>query len=301
MPLVKSSNKRPMATAPPTVVLPTEYIEPVTDFNDMKVLIHGEKKIGKTTLAQRLDDDGKVLFLQFDPPQSSYRRIEENFVAQPWSRFLAYVSALESAAKTKKLPYRRVVVDGVAAWYKKCMDAVCTRMAIQHPADEGYGKGWDAVKTEFTKCVDRMLALPCGVWFLAHSVWKEVETRDAEKVEKLVPLLSGSCEELLNGKVDGWFAYDYVGKRRVLFVQGNERIGAGHRMHDPESGAHHFRVGGPEGPPVEEIDMGTSPREGYDNLLLAFANEQSYANIAELEEGGSTPVVKKTKLRTKPR
>jgi len=147
---------------------------------------------------------------------------------------------------------------------------VCEELQIDHPSDEGWGQGWDALRNEFSDAVHRLLNLSCGVWFLCHSKWKDSKTRDGDEVEKLVPTLTGMCEEILNGPVDGWFAYDYnTNGDRVMVVSGSVRVGAGHRMDQPNSP--HFRS--PDGNPLKTIRMGSSAAEAYKNLLDAFNNE----------------------------
>lgn len=247
--------------------LPTEYEEPGGDLNDFAILIHGEKKIGKTSLA---GEGGRVLFLQFDPPQISYRRME--IVCKNFGIFKKALKALEKKAVSgrESFPYDRVVVDRADLWHKCAQHFACEKLAIDHPADEQWGKGWDRVRTEFSDAVKRILNLPCGKWFLCHSDYEEVENRKGDKIRKLVPNLSGMPDEILNGMVDAWFAYTYVKRRRVLVVRGDERTGAGHRIDG------HFLT--PEGEPVETIPMGDSAKEAYKNLLAAFNNEQSSPN-----------------------
>lgn len=279
------AGKRPRSVAV-EVELPTEYEEPVDDLNAYSFLLHGEKKIGKTTLANQ---GGRVLFLQCDPPQKAYRRMEIH--CPNWRTFKAALHKLKAAADRKgKFPYDRVVVDGADTWYNQCLNYACEKLAIDHPEDEAYGKGWNAVRREFQDAVDALLALPCGIWFIAHSSWKEVKLRDRSKAERLLPKLSGQAEEILNGKVDGWFAYDYDEKgNRVLVIQGDEITGAGHRL--DEQGSERFRT--PEGVAVREIAMGNSPQEAYENFVAAFNNE--YEPVRKEVSKPKKQVVKKVR------
>lgn len=266
------------AAVGPSAVLPDEYAEPCDDFNRYSLLIHGEKKIGKTSIALQ---GGKVLLLQFDPPQLAYKRME--IVIETWKHYLAVLRNLETA---KPFPYDRVVIDGAEQWYRMAFDHACSTLAVDDPGDEGYGKGWNLVRRTFAEGVDRFLRLSCGRWFTAHSMWREVETRQGTKIMKLLPTLSKQAEEILNGRVDGWFAYDYVEDKRVLIVQGDEHTGAGHRF--DESGFEHFRT--PKGRVVREIDMGSSPAEAYQNLMKGFDNKLLTTKVDE----GVVPPVKPT-------
>jgi len=249
------------------IELPFEYEEPGGEFDDFSVLLHGEKKIGKTSLALQTDDpDDKVLLIQFDPPQTAYRRME--VVCPNFARFRKVLKKLERLAKKGpgKFPYRRVVIDRADTWYRYGLMYACEKLGIDDPGDLGYGKGWNAVRKEFTNAADRFLRLPCGKWFLCHSEWADVENRHGDEIRRLVPNLPGQPEEILNGKVDAWFAYAYEGRRRVIIVQGDERVGAGHRING------HFLT--PEDEPVRVIPAGRSEKEAFKNLLAAFNNEQ---------------------------
>jgi len=278
MAVIKSSRAaaaKPVAVAkavkaPPLMVeLPLEPTEVSNDLDDFRMLMHGEKKIGKTTLAAQQEG---VFVLEFDPERRGLRMLQRHI--NSWPMAMAYLKALEEAAKKGKLPYVRVVIDGVDRWYRMCQAWVCTKLAISHPSEESWGKAWDLLRTTFTNAVDRFMALPCGVWFICHSNWKEVETRSG-KIEKLIPTMPATAEEIVNSKVDAWFAYDYVNERRVLIVVGDDRTGAGHSIEG------HFLT--PAGDRVREIDMGTSPAEAWKNFLAAFHNQQTYTRIEDLD------------------
>lgn len=254
------------------VSLPTKPSAPVHDINEYHFLIHGEKKIGKTTLAMQ---EEKVLLLTFDPLQKSLEVMQRH--VPDWKHFDAYLKQLESKAANDDFPYRRVVIDGADLWFRHCQNYVCKKLVIDHPSEEEWGKGWDMLKETFINACDRLMALPCGTWFICHSQWREIQTRKKEKVEKLQPVLKASAEEILVGKVDGWFAYVYDGPYRVMVVRGDEVTGAGCRIDG------HFLTAKDERQ-VHEVRMGKSPAEAYERLTTAFMNEQDYATMEEFRE-----------------
>lgn len=254
------------------VTLPMELSTPSHDINDYNILIHGEKKIGKTTLATI---EGKVFLLTFDPLQKAHALYQRH--CPTWAHFMAYLIELEKTVAAGKFPYTRVVVDGADIWFRRCQDNICKKLVIDHPSEEKWGKAWDLLKSTFANAVDRLMALPCGSWFISHSTWKEIETRKkGVKVEKLLPLIKAGGEDILVGRVDGWFAYDYVEKERVLIVKGDERTGAGHRIKG------HFTT--PKGRTIREVPMGTSEEESWSNLLIAFNNKQTYVDLEERDK-----------------
>lgn len=272
------------------VSLPTELSEAIHDLSQYHLLIHGEKKIGKTTLTTVEEN---VFLLSFDPIQKALELFQRH--VPTWDHFMAYLEKLEALVAADKYPYRRVVIDGADIWHRRCQDWVCKKLVITHPSDEEWGKAWSLLKETFSNAVDRLLALPGGCWFISHSTWREVETRSGHKVPKLVPLLSGSAEEILVGKVDGWFAYDYMDTERVLVVRGDERTGAGHRIRG------HFLT--PDGRMVTEIPMGGDEFESWNNLIAAFNNEQAFATLEERDGVARdlTPRLKKAFVAKKKR
>ena len=262
--------KRRIRQAGLKVSLPTAYEEPGGTLDEFSFLIHGEKKIGKTTLAlESGNSKDKVLVLQCDPPQRAYRRLE--ILVPDWRTFLAALKRLEAAVELGKYPYCRVVVDRVDLLYRHCFQHVCDANGMEHPQDAAWGRGYDAIRKEFSGAMGRLLRLPGGRWFLCHSAWRDIETRDGDETTKLLPSLPKQAEEILNGQVDCWFAYDYTRRgRRILILLGDERTGAGHRL---DRDVPHFRD--VDGDPLRQIDAGKSSRQAFKNLLAAFNNKYS--------------------------
>lgn len=264
-----------------TVSIPKRPSKVCTDFRLYSVLIHGEKKIGKTTMWAH--EEG-AFFLELDPIQLSLA-IRQKHVPS-WSHFVAYIDLLEENPSDVKT----VIVDGVDIAYQLCFNWSCVKMAITHPHDENdYGKSWNFIRAEFETAMLRLLSLNeqgIATRFISHSKWAEVKTRGGGKVDKLIPFMTSQAEEVLNGRIDIWAAYTYDGNKRVLILEGSEEIGAGHRCDG--------RFLTPDGEAIQEIFMGKSSKEAYNNLLEAFNNEQTYVTIDEM-----TPKKKKKKIKVK--
>jgi len=258
------------------LVLPTEFVEPSGELKDFSLLVHGEKKVGKTTLSLQ---GGRVLLLQFDPPQKAYRRLE--IVVKEWGHFLAILKKLEEQGNRLTGMYDRIVIDGADIWFQQCQAYVCKQLGIKHPQDEDFGVAWSALRQEFSLGVDRILKLPRGVWFLCHSIWKEIKSRSGIKQERLLPRLSGMAEEILNGKVDGWFAYDFEGDERILILRADQKTGAGHRM-DFED-CPHFRTTDKTHVPIQYLRAGPSAKTAYQRLEAAFNNVLPAVDLFSLE------------------
>lgn len=283
MPTIKKNQKQTTTfTAPTKLTLPTGRSEPVDNPWNYAYLITGEKKIGKTAFSI---EGCEELVLQFDKPQLAYAIRE--IVIKSWSQFKDVLRLLEEKAKDgeAKFPYQRIVVDGAGEWYQMCQQATCKKFGVEHPSEEGYARAWHYLRDEFTDSVNRLLRLQrevgCGMIFIAHAEWKEKNTRDGGKIERLVPNLPPRAEEILNGKCDAWFAWDYAGKDRIMVVQGDEITGAGHRIDG------HFLTA--DGRRVREIYMGESPKEALNNFMRAFNNAQEYETVKEFRKKTAEP------------
>jgi hypothetical protein len=246
--------------------LPTKPRKPESRWSQYAYLLFGEKKIGKTTLAANLPG---ALVIQFDKPQLALEIIEE--VPRKWAEFLTILKALEKAGS--KLPYPAIVVDGCEEWFAMCQSYVCTMMGVDHPSDAKWGKGFSEVKSEFRDAVNRVLRLPCGHFFICHQKTVTIEDRNGVEIQRIVPALGTAAEEILNGKVDGWFYYHYDGSSRHLRVRGSSEIGAGHRIKG------HFLT--KTGEPLRDIPMGKSSDEAFKNFIAGFENRLEFASGKE--------------------
>lgn len=272
---MKIKKKKAVASKHEPFELPLERSEPESDLWKYAYLISGYKKIGKTSFAIEGADE---FVIQFDKPQISYA-LRETCPAD-WKAFEKVLKALELAAKNYEFPYNRVIIDGVGEWFSMCQAEACKKFGVEHPADAPYGKAWHELRDMFNDAVNRLMRLQvtaeCGLMFIAHAEWKEVTTRDSGKIERLTPIMPARCEDIVGGKVDGWFMYDYVGDSRVLVIQGDETIAAGHRIDG--------RFLTKDGRRVREIPMGGSAKEALENFKKAFDNELEYATYKEARD-----------------
>lgn len=250
------------------VSIPTRASKPPTEFCKISVFLHGEKKIGKTSL---LGQEPGAFFLEFDPEQPF--AILQRHVPD-WKHFIAYIDLLENDPPEN---VQTAIIDGVDIAYKMCFDYCCQKMVINHPHEENdYGMSWNTIRNEFEQAILRLLNLEdISARFISHSKWQEVDSHSGDKINRLMPYLTSQADEILSGRCDLWAAYLYDGKRHILAVKGDESIACGHRIDGQ------FRT--PDGEQIEEIDLGNSPQEAYENLISAFNNEQEYITVDELD------------------
>jgi len=251
----KSSVERHKKRDRDTVLeLPAMKSIPSDCLQDYSMLIYGRKKIGKTTLAAQFKD---ALFLMCEPGGRalSIRQVS----VRNWQEFKGYV---DLAVKDKSA--QTIVVDTADFCYEYCMEYVCEKLAMEHPSDEGYGKGWKAVRNEFTKEIGKLLHSGKGIIFISHSKDEEFKSRKTETRSKVVSSMPGQAKDVLEGLIDIWACYEYDGKRRILIIGGNDEVDAGHRIE------RRFKY--PNGEPIETIPMGRNAKEGYENFIEAFSN-----------------------------
>lgn len=235
--------------------LPTERSTPCDKLQDYSILLYGEKKIGKTTLSSMFK---KAFFMLCEPggkALSLYSRPVRN-----WLELKAYVRLI-----IKSKEFENVVIDTADYSYEYCFDYTCKKMVIDHPSDEAWGKGWKAIKKEYATEINKLLHSGKGVIFISHAREEEVKERGGDTFNRTASTLSGQAKELLEGLVDIWAYYTYEGNKRVLIIQGDDYIDAGHRVEG--------RFLHPDGAPIRKIDMGNSKEEAYANFIAAFENK----------------------------
>ena len=252
-----------------TLTLPEEISHPSNNIGDYSILLYGEKKIGKTSMSSKFKGS---LFFMFEPGAkalSVYQRTPKD-----WGEFKQYV---DMAVESKR--FSTIVIDPVDLAYKSCSAYVCKKLGIKHASDSEWGKGWEAIRDEFTSVLNKLLQK--GVILISHATEKEIKTRTGDTYHKIAPTMSNQAREVLEGIVDIWAYYSYDGSKRTLTIQGNDHIGAGHRIEK------HFLY--TDGTPIGEISMGTSSDMAYENFMKAFENK--------LEKGGSGQGASKPKTK----
>lgn len=270
--------------------LPKSRRKPIDNPWQYAYLITGEKKIGKTSFA--IEGCEEFVF-QFDKPQLAYNIREE--VIKTWKDSVKVIKALEEAAESGDFPYERVIIDGVAEWYAMCQAACEKKFAVDHPSDVEWAKGWHWIRDNFNDAVNRLLRLQssaeCGIIFIAHAEWQEVKIRGGGKLDKLVPNLPPKCEETINGKVDGWFCYDYDGEDRTLILKGDQTTGAGHRIDG------HFQT--KDGDYIKEIPMGNNATEAMEFFIKAFNNDHEHVTLDDYNENNKASTRRRKRSRRK--
>lgn len=265
--------------------LPTERSEPAEDLGAYTWLIFGEKKIGKTTLTALF---GKAVHLFTEPGGKALRVYP--VIIDDWRKFKKAVRALKKDSK-----FDTVVVDIVDKLYPMCEDYTCDKLGIQDLAEEDWGKGWRENRKEFQRVLDELLNTGKGVVFISHAQEQEVETRDGKTYDRMMPTMHKRMRDEIESVVDIWAYYTYDRKRRVLQILGDDHVSAGHRLEG--------RFQTPDGRAIRCIDMGSSSKQAYKNVVAAFNNkyeptkERDVDSPEEEDEDRKTKKKKKLKLK----
>lgn len=277
----KKSREEKDAATP--FILAAERTEPVRDLGEALILIFGERKIGKTSLANLFP---KALTLAFEVGYKGLRLYKNDM--ESWKTARAALRALK-----KDKTYKTIVIDTADIAYKFCEAHVNDENGVEDPGDLPYGKGWRAIRKEFEGWLNALAKTGKGVIILSHAGDQDITTRDGETYSRLMPTMAKQAREIIEGMVDVWGCYQYAGKRRVLTILGDEDVSAGHRFVDQ------FRT--PDGRRLRRISMGKSAEQGYKNLVAAFKNTWVPPNESYIDQSEEEVAPKKSaaKIRLK--
>ncbi len=211
------------------ITLPKAPTPKKTDLNSLTVLLHGGKKIGKSSMCAGIPN---AVFAATEP---GLGQLEVHQVAiKNWQDFIDFCNALVD----EKHSFQTVVIDTVNNLYALACRAVCEKHKVEYVGDfKAIGKGHVLANNMFYETLLKLANQPYGLWMIAHSVDKEIETRK-EKYMKTVPQLPDKAAGQLLGMADMIFYADLheekdeKGKsalRRVLRTKPSKYYEAGDR------------------------------------------------------------------------
>ena len=205
--------------------LPTKKSKPSFRWLDYTLFVYGPPKIGKSSMFK----DADYFYFAFEKglkALATYRRYIKS-----WELFLGYLSLLEKQCESGKCIYKGVAIDTAEKFFLQCLAYVCKERGIDHPADEPYGKGWEALRNELENAVTRIENLPLGKVYISHSRVSSIFEKRKEK-SRISPKLTGTARSVILSQVDGIIYVGYSqadGVTRRLYLQGTDLIEAGGR------------------------------------------------------------------------
>ncbi len=201
------------------------------------ILLHGEPKIGKTTLISGFKNciyfDAEQGTMGIDVPTFENLLPNRDRINSPiriWEDVLKATDVIEQAAG--KGVEGTIVVDTASAAFEMARTYQLNKMGISHETDLGYGKGWRGPKDEFQGWVSRIKTIGFGLVFISHTKEIEIETPTAKYQRKVPKLDTGPNDIILPFVNMIWYAESmHVQGRdfRVVHTKGNDKITAGER------------------------------------------------------------------------
>lgn len=246
-------------------LLPEDYSEPIEDVSNAIFLIHGERKIGKTSLASKFPG---ALSIMFEPGGRGLRL--QKIDVTSWKMF---TSAVNQVIVSDRFPL--VILDTIDKAYEMCLDHVCQEEGVDYPSDGAYGQVWKHIEKEINEQVDKLVKSGRGVMFISHTEVRPIQNRHGVVYDKMMPSAAKAARKIASSIADIIGYYCYVGDDRFLIIQGNETLEAGHRFEE--------RFLTTSGERVVGIPMGRSAQEAYDNIVKAFNNQQETDGKPETE------------------
>ncbi len=198
-------------------------------FFDYLSIWYGPPKIGKTKLLAQVRG---AYFLCTEP---GYRHVKiRKSRIKNWKDFISFIKYM--GKHSKKLSTVKVfVIDPVDKLAKYCMQYTCGRDKVAHPADQEWGKGWEAFRDEFTYWFLRLGALGPGIAVISHIKIREVEAEGIMR-DKGCPAMPKTCYTICNDLSDITVRIGYAKKKRgkkrkrCLYTEGTIDMEAGNRL-----------------------------------------------------------------------
>lgn len=224
------------------IQLPSAPRERDPDISRYNVLVYGRGGVGKTTLTGSYP---KCMMLSCERISRGLRLYDFNADGggvTHWDIFRHAVDLLETdSANNGGVPdkFRTVGVDTIDAGYELALRAVCDERGIDHPEDQGWGKGWSALKKEFAGTVTRIHRAGYGIVLISHSKEVEVKGFSGNTFTRIQPTASGQAYAFAKGFTDNTFYAEWMktqsGKDvRVLITVGDEIIDAKNSLDLPK-------------------------------------------------------------------
>lgn len=226
--------------------LPKEKTKMESNYLKKSYLIYGIPKIGKTTVAASFGTDkDKALFFATEPGhkhQEIYKwyvdeKVEEtNLVSgeitevtvsrdpSNWQHFKQCCFEM-----TKQNDFKILIVDTADNLFSWCQAYVRKDKKIDHESDMEFGKGYDALKTEFQAPINFLAQKGYGIAFLSHAKENDNEANGV-KSRYTDSSLPNTAKKVIHALCD-YILYFYADEHgnRFIRTKGNRQINAGDR------------------------------------------------------------------------
>lgn len=217
--------------------LPDEPVAPLTRFEHAKILIYGEPKWGKTTLASHFPNP----FFLMTERGADWLKVKQ-VVASDFDEFLKYCQLLREKIKKSSSYCDTIVIDTVDNLWNLVMEDECDKLNISHPSELGYGGAYERIAKRIGSLIIKLSNLGPGVLLIGHAKDSEVviRGRETQQVTAALPpstfkviwtiidvMLCCVTEETSNITEDG--ELKGVKDERVIHCRASQHIRAGDR------------------------------------------------------------------------
>lgn len=225
----EASQKAAAVPAQAKRALPTEKTKPTGRLEDKTILIYGQPKIGKSTLASEFGD--RMLFFDTEGGLGDLEVFK-----MPIPDWDAFLEACKLVADNPG-DWDGVVVDTADILALYCSQWTNAKLGIVHESDAEYGKGWSLARQEFTRALAKLAAIPnLGLIIVSHSKDVEIKTRNSV-YNKAVVTLTGQMKDVVLNLSDLILYCEFEdtdeGERRVIHTKASRYYDAGERGKSP--------------------------------------------------------------------
>lgn len=197
-------------------MLPTKQTKGKIDIEEIRLLLYGPPKIGKTALASGFPN---TVFAATEKGYKSLKIYKKDI--EDWDMFKDFINDIVKGNHD----FRTVVIDTADLLFDKCSQAVCERLGIEHESEAEWGRGWTATKEEFTRTINKLMQSRYGVIFISHTKGDKITTK-VEEITKTVPTLNNQARKILLPLVDTigcmrykTYKFKESGKKKVKYEE----------------------------------------------------------------------------------
>lgn len=202
-------------------LLPTEKSVPEHTLGRYTFLLHGHPKVGKTTFCSDFPD---TLFLLTTPAPEALSLYKKH--VSSWSEAMQVFKAL----RDEDHGFKTVIIDPIEQLYQYCREHVRKQYGFTHESEEDFGRGWEAVGSEFKTKLAKLSSLGLGLGMISHSEMKKIEDVEGRERYRIVPMLDKTSGRVVRHLVSFILYAEVDGQgNRLLRTQPSIKFEAGVR------------------------------------------------------------------------
>lgn len=195
-----------------------------------RVLLAGQAKVGKSTLAASWNPDRTLLI---DTHQGTRLLTGEHYVRHvaDWPQFVTVMDDVLADLAGPEATFDTIVVDLAEDVFRFCEFWIGDRKNLATGAQMEYGKGTTEAVALFQREIGRLLASTYGVWFISHTDTVKEEGQPT----RYEPRLHAKIKDFVQGAVDYVLLAEANGPVRQIQTTPNAKFLVGFRRPMPPS------------------------------------------------------------------